>query len=132
MLFSFDYWLKILKALFLFLRREGEYLVVHGKKINITSFIPYIPVASIVMFVSLAYFVSRGAYGGLFVSEFVVWDEAVVVSAIESMEPFTPLIEEKTSVFVASLKQEITKPKLSLSEGGAYIVPQTTSIFTEE
>ncbi len=129
-LLSLNFWLKIVVFCFRSVRREGNYLVLFGRRIKIASLIPYTPVMTIVGFVLVGYLAS-GGLSTFATTDFVVWDEAVVAAAIEGIDPYTPLIEEKQTAFLASLKQELEKPQLALSEGGLYIGPQTTSIKIE-
>jgi len=114
----------LFKKLFLFLRREGDYLIIYGKRLDISSQIPYVPAISIVGFVSLAYLLSGGISGGLASTEFIVWDEAVIVSTLDSVDHFTPLVPEKKTGFYKSLKTAVDRPKLNLSEGGVYLATQ--------
>ncbi len=128
--FSFSFWLNAIRLFFISFRREGKYIIVFKRKFDVSSFIPYTPVVSIVGFVVIGYLISGGSLS-LATTDFVVWDEAVVASAIEGIDPYTPLVEEKKTVFLATLKKEVEKPQLALTEGGIYIGPQTTSIKVE-
>lgn len=108
-----------------FFRREGDFLILFKKKIDISSQIPYIPLVSIVGFVSLFYLGSTALEGSLISSQFIIWDEAIIVSSLESIDRFTPLVSEKESSFYKALKVSLDRPKVSLTEGGAYIVSQS-------
>lgn len=129
-IFSFNFWLNLVALFFKSFRREGDHIVILGRKLDVSYFIPYAPITSIVGFVIVGYLASGGV-ASFAVTEFVVWDEAVVVSAIEGIDPYTPLVEETKTVFLATLKEEVEKPQLTISEGGFYIGPQTTSVKLE-
>ncbi|MCD6422092.1 LysM peptidoglycan-binding domain-containing protein [bacterium] len=122
---------EFLKRIFLFVRREGNYLVFGKRRIDISGFIPYLPPFLIVSFVIAGYLASGGQWS-VVEEEFVPWTEAVVLSSIESLDPFTPLIAESKTDFVKTLREEVERPKIAFSEEGIYSLPATVAPSPQE
>lgn len=125
-------WANLPKKIINFFSREGDYLIVYGRKVNISNYVPYTPIVLIILFISLGSVVQGGA-SRIMNTQFTVWSEAAVASTIESMDQYTPLIKGKKTQFYKIVRKELEKLTPALTTGATiYLGPQTTSRLGSE
>ena len=122
------YWKKLLYLLLSFLRREGDYLFVYGRKLDISSYIPYAPIALVILFICLGYLLQGNSIARISGSNFAIWNEAAVASTIDSMDEYTPLVKGKKTKFYAIVKKELDAPTPTItSDATVYLGPQVVA-----
>jgi surface antigen len=109
------YRVNFLRTIIFFLRREGDYLIVYGKKFDISDYIPYAPIFLLVLFVSVGYILQGNSITRINGQNFVVWNEAAVASTIDSMDQYTPLIQGKKTQFYQVVEQQLNQPAPALT-----------------
>lgn len=110
-------WTKLFWASLFFLRREGNFIRVHKWRVDISVYIPFVPIAAVILFISLGFMLNGGSISRISGVSFIIWNEAAVASTIDSMDQYTPLIKGKKTPFYQVVQKELEKPTPVITSG---------------